>query len=315
MSNYAVSTNFGAKDALISGNPAKIILGAQLTTEFNALVAAIATKIDGIVVFAPDGTAVQPSYGFTNNGGTGMYNAAGLLGFATGGVAAMTISAAGAVIVTRPTSGQALTVNGVTGSITLQLKPATSAEVALQILDPGANATQLRLNTTNTAVNLQALGTTTNLVVSTSAGVALTLADGQGAFVGAAAGGGQGAGTLNAVGLYVAGNPVYAGIPQNIQATNYTFVLADANKHVYQNAGGVHTYTIPANASVAFPIGTAITGINGHGAGNITLNITTDNLIWSPSGATGSRTIAADGVFTLLKVAAASWYITGSGIT
>lgn len=46
MANYTVSTNFQAKDALPSGNPQKLILGAQLTTEFNNIATSIATKLD-----------------------------------------------------------------------------------------------------------------------------------------------------------------------------------------------------------------------------------------------------------------------------
>jgi len=100
-------------------------------------------------------------------------------------------------------------------------------------------------------------------------------------------------------------SPVYAGIPQNAQfGATYQLVLSDANKQVYQNAGGTHTYTIPANSSVAFPIGTAITITNGVGAGNLTLNITTDTLNWLPTGATNSRTIARSKQATLLKVGA-----------
>jgi hypothetical protein len=46
MSNYTVTTNFAAKDLLTSGNPLKVILGSQFTTEFNAIAAAIASKLD-----------------------------------------------------------------------------------------------------------------------------------------------------------------------------------------------------------------------------------------------------------------------------
>lgn len=117
----------------------------------------------------------------------------------------------------------------------------------------------------------------------------------------------NGAGTLS---------PVYAGIPQNLQVgATYTAVLTDANKHIAQGAGGTHTYTIPANASVPYPIGTAITIINSVGVGNLTLNITSDTLTWCPSGATGTRTLAAGAVVTLLKIAATVWYMTGVGIT
>ena len=47
MSNYTKSTNFAAKDSLIHGNPAKVVKGTEIDTEFNNLAAAIATKADG----------------------------------------------------------------------------------------------------------------------------------------------------------------------------------------------------------------------------------------------------------------------------
>ena len=46
MSNYTKATNFASKDSLATGNPAKIVKGTEIDTEFNAISAAIATKAD-----------------------------------------------------------------------------------------------------------------------------------------------------------------------------------------------------------------------------------------------------------------------------
>ena len=46
MSNYTKSTNFATKDALISGNPLKIVKGTEIDTEFNNIATAVATKAD-----------------------------------------------------------------------------------------------------------------------------------------------------------------------------------------------------------------------------------------------------------------------------
>ena len=53
----------------------------------------------------------------------------------------------------------------------------------------------------------------------------------------------------------------YKNIPQNSQSAAYTLILADAGKHIYHPSADTtaRTWTIPANSSVAFPIGTAIT--------------------------------------------------------
>ena len=44
MSNYTKTTNFTAKDNLPTGNPAKIIKGADFDIEFDALVTAVNSK-------------------------------------------------------------------------------------------------------------------------------------------------------------------------------------------------------------------------------------------------------------------------------
>ena len=46
MSSYTPSTNFAAKDALSSGNPAKIIKGTEFSAEFTAIQAAVNSKLD-----------------------------------------------------------------------------------------------------------------------------------------------------------------------------------------------------------------------------------------------------------------------------
>jgi len=46
MSNYTKATNFAVKDTLASGNPAKIIKGTEINTEFDAIATAVATKSD-----------------------------------------------------------------------------------------------------------------------------------------------------------------------------------------------------------------------------------------------------------------------------
>lgn len=44
MSDYVKATNFFAKDALLTGNPDKLIKGAEIDAEYNAIATAIATK-------------------------------------------------------------------------------------------------------------------------------------------------------------------------------------------------------------------------------------------------------------------------------
>ena len=109
----------------------------------------------------------------------------------------------------------------------------------------------------------------------------------------------------------------YLNIPQNSKSTAYTLVLADAGKHILHPSADTtaRTFTVPANSSVAYPIGTAITVVNQNGAGVITIAITTDTMRMTGTGATGSRTLSANGVATLLKITATEWIASGSGLS
>lgn len=46
MSNYVKSTNFAAKDSLASGNPAKLVKGTEINTEFDNIASAVSSKAD-----------------------------------------------------------------------------------------------------------------------------------------------------------------------------------------------------------------------------------------------------------------------------
>ncbi|CAB4157831.1 hypothetical protein UFOVP678_50 [uncultured Caudovirales phage] len=46
MSNYTKATDFASKDSLSSGNPLKIVRGAEINTEFAAIQTAVNSKAD-----------------------------------------------------------------------------------------------------------------------------------------------------------------------------------------------------------------------------------------------------------------------------
>lgn len=106
-------------------------------------------------------------------------------------------------------------------------------------------------------------------------------------------------------------------ILQNSKSANYTLVSQDAGKHIYHPAADTipRTFTIPANASVPFPIGTAITFVNDVSAGAITIAITSDTLILSGPWSTGSRTLLASGVATIIKITSTKWIINGTNLS
>jgi hypothetical protein len=108
----------------------------------------------------------------------------------------------------------------------------------------------------------------------------------------------------------------YLNIPINSQSAAYTLVLADAGKAILHPStdANARTFTIPANGSVAYPIGTALTFIN-MTSQVVTIAITTDTMYLSSAGTTGSRSLAQYGSATAIKMTSTTWLISGSGLT
>jgi hypothetical protein len=107
----------------------------------------------------------------------------------------------------------------------------------------------------------------------------------------------------------------YLGMPSNSQSAAYTLVAADAGKMILHPSAdnNARTFTIPANASVAFPIGTVVTFVNA--INTVTIAITTDTMTLAGTSTTGSRTLAANGIATAIKTGATTWLISGVGLT
>jgi hypothetical protein len=106
-------------------------------------------------------------------------------------------------------------------------------------------------------------------------------------------------------------------LQQNSQSADYTLTIDDAGKQIFHPSAdtSARTFTIPANGTVAFAVGTAVTFINQNGAGVITIAITTDTMRLAGDGTTGSRTLAANGIATAVKVTSTEWLISGTGLT
>ena len=109
----------------------------------------------------------------------------------------------------------------------------------------------------------------------------------------------------------------YKNIPQNSQSANYTLTLADAGKHIHHppsDTGNTRTWTIPANSSVAYPIGTAITFTN-RTPQDVTIQITSDTMYLAGDGNASARVLAQYGMATALKTDSTVWLISGNGLT
>ena len=108
----------------------------------------------------------------------------------------------------------------------------------------------------------------------------------------------------------------FRNIPINSQSAAYTLVLADSGKAILHPStdANARTFTIPANGSVAYAIGTALTFIN-MTSQVVTIAITTDTMYLAGSGTTGSRSLAQYGVATAIKMTSTTWIVSGSGLT
>ena len=96
--------------------------------------------------------------------------------------------------------------------------------------------------------------------------------------------------------------------------TTYTFVLTDSNNTlVTASNASAQTYSIPTNASVAYPIGAQI-NIIAIGAGQVTIQaVTSGTTTVLSNGATAAapKLRVQYSSASLLKVATDTWYVIG----
>jgi hypothetical protein len=108
----------------------------------------------------------------------------------------------------------------------------------------------------------------------------------------------------------------YRHAPQNAQSTGYTLVNSDSGKHVYYT-GAANTITIPVDGATTggdFEIGTIINVIN-NGTANINLSIASGgSLYYAGTTSTGTRVLQLKAISTVMKVAANTWFVSGSGL-
>lgn len=98
----------------------------------------------------------------------------------------------------------------------------------------------------------------------------------------------------------------FKGAPQNIQNGDYTLVIGDAGKQIYKASGGAgETITIPANASVAFVVGTIIEIVN-DGGDDLSVAITSDTLE-KYNNSTGTQTLGDNNKAIIEKVTSTLW--------
>ena len=98
------------------------------------------------------------------------------------------------------------------------------------------------------------------------------------------------------------------------QTDDYTTVLADAYQVlVPMNKATAVAFKLPTNASVAFPVGTAITVLN-KGAGLCTISAVTSGTttVLSAGAVAASPTLAQYKTAVCIKTATDVWYVAGA---
>ncbi len=301
------------------------------------------------------GTAAAPAVYLGSSAATGLFQpAANAIGVAVAGVQVGEWSSTGlAVTGTMSTTGAAsigglLSVTGLAGNYGASLELAdssTSGTGGLLITDPlvgtGAGPVQqLTISATGNTdgANIRLLGngaTTPSKSIRVALGelqitndaydnVLLTLTDAGALTVAGALSVGT---TLSVTGnATISGTTTitdsgggqqtagYLGVPFVTIGASHTFTLSDMGKAYQPTTSGL-TFTIPANAVTAFPLGTVIT-IVCSGAG-VTLAINSDTLEWFRGGTqvAGTRTIAPYSIVTVFKRTTTEWDLTGNGIS
>ena len=98
------------------------------------------------------------------------------------------------------------------------------------------------------------------------------------------------------------------------QTADYTAVIDDAYQAlVPMNKATAVAFKIPTNASVAFPVGTAITVLN-KGAGAVTISAVTSGTttVLSAGAVAASPTLAQYKTAVCIKTATDTWYVVGA---
>jgi hypothetical protein len=141
VANYVKATNFAVKDTLSSGDPAKIVKGTEIDTEFNAIASAIASKPDADSPTLT-GTPLAPTASTATNN-TQIATTAYV-------VSRITQDIAGKANIASPTfTGTPAAPTAASGTNTTQLATTAFVQTALQTLYPVGSIYINATNSTN----------------------------------------------------------------------------------------------------------------------------------------------------------------------
>ena len=272
MSDYTKTTNFTAKDALSTGDPLKVIKGSYFDTEFDNLQTAVATKYDSSDL----ASQAQAQAG-------------------TSGTVLMTPlrSEEHVAAYVAENAGMLLDIHDLAdpGADSFLLWDDSATDTVAM---PLASESGLAISATpDLAIDVSALSN--SLTGATVAGADLLLID-------------DGAGGTNKkIALQDFGIPITDDSGTTpMSAADLTY----ANRWYSCSNASAISFVIPANGSVAYPVGTVFY-IYQAGAGQVTVSVTTDTLR-SPNGA---KTAQQYSVIMATKVASTTWVVSGDTTT
>jgi hypothetical protein len=329
MSDYSQVTNYTAKDALTTGDPEKIILGSDIDAELSAISTAIATKYDSSdradqteseATVSNTVLATPASIGYVLDHNAGMLRDIKNLADPNADTVLGWDDSAGAVI--GYTLGTGLTFNGTQIDFDLLGFDA--------LVDPNADSVPFWDDSAGAFAwltfneGLEFSGANTIGLTDVVAGAAQPVVITAGTFTFDLSSITEISGSAlsqSADGYLISDAGVLKVLPLDEQVVPLvnaadaiqTFALDDAGTLQIHDSTTVRVWTIPANASVAFPLGTVIL-LQSIGTAGIT--ITADggvvmNSVYSTSAAATSDTIAAGGRGALIKVATDEWTLSG----
>lgn len=313
MSDYTQTIDFSAKDALSSGDPNKIIYGADVDSELAAISTAIATKYD-----SNDRASQAQAEALSSNTvlmtplrvANVLEENAGILG----DLQALANPAADRIVFwdNSETAAAFLTVSTGLAIATTNLSLSHLGIEALT--DPNADAFMVWDDSAGATAFMQ-LASESGLAISVTPDLKIDISALSSSLTGATIAGADifliddGAGGTNKKIAYQD-----FGIPQTDDATTTPMSAADltyANRWFNCNNASAISFVIPANGTVAYPVGTTFL-IHQRGAGQVTVSVTSPDTLRSPNGA---KTYTQYSVIAVTKVASTEWVVFGDTTT
>jgi hypothetical protein len=241
-----------------------------------------------ISIWGRTGGSNNPALTFSVADATGVafsLSTAQQIGFSTGGNSRLTIGGTGAVVISAPTSGVGLTVNGAANSNSLSIIGSSTSGQSLGLrIAAGTTSADFGIFCTNQS------GSAGFFEVN-GAGVVQ---------------GNDGAGNLLELG--------YKGTPFNQQSSNYIAQTSDRGKSIVLTGSAGQTLTIPNSV---FSAGDVFTIIANNGTNAFTIAQGSGvTIFWAIGGvSSGNRTLTSLGIATVVALTSSAFLISGSGLT